>query len=697
MEYKFSSKKDKDACMEYCKQLIKRRNASPTLEFATSSMLVETNSPPHELKQFWDNFLEVIANTYKNKEVDDLKPDYPWGCWQITSEDAVENAPTLWVGQVNRHDEGAYQVHNYQRPLRLSKNQNPEDPGGSGHNYSGAQGEDRDSIIEWDLLIAKQEGRDVLVGAVNVGEIDAVCMVPHLPNFADSNQGSILLADWSMDPNAGLSQWQRRPDPIRVKSITNFIESSNDNLIINSIMLYIPENAPGVKIIKNGNFAKIIIDSKKFLAPNGELLTDVTITKNEGEVIYTDHRPLWIVDGQHRTRGMAMSPRGSGLDVPVVVTHGGGEDIIRLDEVAKVFTEINTLANPLDSFQQHYLSHKFSIVASDKDKTYGEPSRAYDESDKKNRLANIRMYKLASLLTKDEDGPFYNGVQLVKGQGAAMMTRIKIQEFVKQMRPLFVDGIYSDERLSIDEIHNDFSNYLAAWENTANYHQWPHMPNKKRWEPNRSNASELEQSQPIVWIIFKTFEFIREYAIHRNMDVSEETYTKILAPIRGIDWYSKELTKAFEQQYRPASIYMSVWIKQAILNGIIRSPEEVHSIESGEVHHGVALYAEPSAPTVTVNHGAISTTIMLTWEHGNVYREPDDCYLFINNKKENVADSEWEFSTPKGNDELPSIARYSITISNEIFEETGWELHVETRCMKKTGKISITPDTLPEW
>ena len=695
MEYKFTSKKDKDACVRYCLDKIRQRRATQTLEFVASSLVIETNSPQGELKQFWDSFLEVIASTYQSKEIDELRPDYPWGCWQITMEDAIDNAPTLWEGQVSRQDGGAYQVHNYLRPLkRTSGNQppNPEEP-----ENSVPGGFDDDSIISWELMIAKQQGRDVLVGAVNVAEIDAVCMVPHLPNFADSNQGSILLADWSMNPDRGLSEWQRRPDPVRIKSITNFMESSEDNLIINSIMLYIPRDAPGVTITKEGKFAKIVINSNEFLAPNGDLLTDVTITKNDEQTTYHDHRPIWIVDGQHRTRGMALSHRGASLDVPVVVTHGGGEDIIRLDEVAKVFTEINTLAEPLDSFQQHYLSHKFSIVASAKDKTYGDPLKAYDESDRKNRLANIRMYRLASMLTMNEGGPFFNGVQLVKGQGAAILTRIRLQEFVKQMRPMFVDGIYSGENLSIDQIHEDFSNYLAAWENTANHHQWPNMPNRKRWEPNRGNASELEQSQPIVWIIFKTFEFIREVAVSRNMDLCEETYTEILAPIRGIDWYSKELQSAFAQQYRPASIYLSIWIKQAILHQLVREPNEVQSFDSNEVHHGSALYAGPSAPVITVNRGALSTTIMLTWEHGNVYKEPEECYIISGNQKSNVDDVEWEFNVPTGDNEEPNTARYSITVSNEFLEQDGWELYVITRCMKKTGEVKITPESLPEW
>lgn len=682
---RFSSSQDMEDCKNYCDRTFVEKKAQATIEYLSLKINLEPNSTPEQCLEFWDSFLTVIANSYQSKTIEDLRPDYPWGCWQLTDTEEKLHLPTLWNGSVSRHDDGAYQIHTYDLPLT------PSDPPESnlGDNF------DEDGKIVWELLIAKQQGRDVLVGAVTVGEMDAVCKVPHLPNFAYSNQGSMSLAHWSMNPKKGLSKWQRRPDPKRIKSISNFMDSSDDNLIINSIMLYIPKKAKGVEIQKHGRFAKIIIDPKKFLAPKQNKLTDVTIKKDEDDQItYTDHRPIWIVDGQHRTRGMALSHRGARLDVPVIVTHGGGEDTIELEEVAKIFTEINTLANPLDNKQQHYLSHKFSIVSSDKDKTYGPPSKGLNDKDTQNRLANIRMYKLASMLTMEKGGPFENGVQLVKGQGSAMMARITIEEFTKQMRPLFINGIYSDPNLTIDEIYDDFSAYLSAWSNTANHHKWKYQPNKKRWAPNRSNSSELESSQAIVWIIFKPFTFIRNVALTRGMPLNEDTYTKILAPIRGIDWYSRELTARFYKQYRPASEYMSIWIKQAIINEMIRTPEEVKSTEEIDVDHGTALYAKPSSPEITYNHGALSTSIILTWMHGNVYKKPDECHLITETIRTQIDDVEWDFKVPDGLSDETGIAVYTINVDNDLMEENNWKIIVNTQCIKSTREIEITSETL---
>ena len=112
---------------------------------------------------------------------------------------------------------------------------------------------------------------------------------------------------------------------------------------------------------------------------------------------YIDHRPVWIVDGQHRTRGMVLNHRGAEMDVPVIILHGyeGGVD---LTAVAKIFTEINTLAEPLEYMQEHYLAHKFSIPSGDPLTTYGVPEEGLDEQDVVNRRANRMAYKLACML-----------------------------------------------------------------------------------------------------------------------------------------------------------------------------------------------------------------------------------------------------------------------------------------------------------
>lgn len=696
--FEFTSSKDKGRCFAYVQTTIAKKAKDFPMDLMSSLLTIDHTSGEQELAEFWDLFITSIFRKQKRDDKETIKKHYPWGVWRIESTDAIDDAPTLWKGSVSREDDGAYQIHEYDFPLMKVVPAPEIPPSGGGFNLP-TEGEEPDPNPEivWELMIANQQGMDVMVGSINVGEIDAVCAVPHLPNFASQNQGSTLLAKWSLNPDLGLKHWQRRPNPIRIQAITNFMNASKSNLIINSIMLYIPEDAKGVEIEKIGNTAKITIRPREFLAAKGNCLTDVTVERDsEGNGTYTDHRPIWIVDGQHRTRGMALSPRGADLDVPIILTHGIGDNSVDLDSVAKVFTEINTLAKPLDEYQQHYLSHKFSIVAAEKDKTYGRPKDAIDPKDKKNRRVNIMMYKLASMLTDADGGPFENGVQLVDNRGSAMMSRIKLPEFLKQLRSFFTVGVYSDDSLTIEEIYEDFSNYLKAWENTANHETFANRPKTPRWKPNKgSNTSELEKSQPIVHIIFLMLPFFKKLLEEKGLEGSEKNYTDLLSPITGVDWLCPQLEKRFTKQYREASKYMAIWIKQAILNGEYRTYGEVASDDVDNVHHGMALYANPSDPVIEVIKGAVGLSFNLTWAHGNVYRKPMEAWVIHKGHRiELDSEPDWYFSPPGEESNEPSIAEYSFTVPYLEGDEDDldWTVNVRIRNIWTDRVLQIKPE-----
>ena len=661
---RFFSDEDKEESWKFVSTEITARNNTISIELILAwqelAGLEYNGATDAQINTYWSSFQEcMVGQRGELGTIDRVKGVYPWGVWRIASTDAIPDAPTVWEGTVRREDEGSYQIHTYNTPLTPKNND------------AIAAGDVPE--LTWHLKIAEQSGREVYIGAVNVGEIDAVSMVPHLPHFAVSNQGSMALAHWSLNPGQGLTQWQRRPDVNRIQSITNFMNASDSNLIINSVMLFIPENADGISIEKNGDDATIRINPMQFLRPVGSGLTDVTMTEDEsGEKTFEDHRPVWIVDGQHRTRGMALSNRGANISIPVVMTHDGGEGAVTLDEVAKVFTEINTLAKPLDEFQQHYLSHKFSITSADTKKTYGDPLQAYNDDDAANRRTNINLYKLASYLTAEEHGAFENGVQLVKGVGSAMLSRMKLAEFLKQIRPWFTKGIYKDSALSIEEIAEDVAAYLKAWMNTANSHEHEYMPNTIRWKPNRRQVSEIEHSQPLVEIVFKNFSFIRQVCIKRNYPLDYDGYMKALEPISGLDWHHPKLAPRFAGQYRPASKWMSTWVRQSILHGIVRTPDEIHSTVRSDVDHGAALFADPSEPVLQKTDGAVSNTYTLKWEHGNVFTRPTEVYVQTAvGDRIDIEEYNWSFTQPNanGNELETSIATCSVTVEEEDYDE----------------------------
>ena len=549
--------------------------------------------------------------------------------------------------------------------------------------------------IRWDLHIAHQDDKELFVGVAPIIEIDSVCSVPHLPDQASSSEASILLARWALDDNEGLKEWQRRPDVLRILAIKNFMDANEENMILNSIMLYIPENAKGVTIERDNGDATIIIDLKKFLQPRGNNLVDVEVTEDDEGKIFQDHRPVWIVDGQHRTRGMALSPRGANTKVPVIVLHAEPEGGVDLSTIAKIFTEINTLAEPLDPFQQSYLSYKFNITSGEKKQNYGVIDEAVDDQDREYRRANRLMYELAARLDSTDDGPFEAGVQLAEGRGPAQMARIKLKLWLQHTRSWYIgNGVYSDQNITIDEIYDEVNSYFQAWSDTVNHDDYTHMNGVDRWRANfGGNQSHLEQSDQLVRVcMVMLFPWAREIATLRGLDIDVDGFSELLEPIRGIDWWDDKLEQYFRKGGEPTAKWLRIWLQQAILHQEVRTVDEVDSGDRDLVHHGRALYAQPSEPELEVDRGAIDTIIELIWQHGNVFTTPTTKLINIDNE-EIMLDDEWSFES---NDPLiPNVGILIITMPNSEVDADGWKLQVQAaNCSPAGYTFEYTPDDI---
>ena len=541
--------------------------------------------------------------------------------------------------------------------------------------------------ISWDLHIAHQDDKELLVGVAPVIEIDSVCSVPHFPDQVEENQASVLLAGWALDDNAGLDEWQRRPDVRRIQAIQNFMDANDENMILNSIMLYIPENAKGVTIERierdNGEpmDAKVKIDLKGFLQSRGNKLVDVVVSEdNDGKKIFEDHRPIWIVDGQHRTRGMALSPRGAHMKIPILVLHGEPEGGVDLSTIAKIFTEINTLAEPLDYEQQNYLSYKFNITSGEKTQNYGVIDEGVDEQDRESRRANRLMYELAARLNSTEDGAFEAGVQLAKGNGPAQMARIKLNLWLQHTRSWYIgNGVYADPNITIDQIYEEVNSYFQAWSDTVNHADYTYMSGVDRWRPNfGGNQSSLEKSGQLVRIcMVMLFPWAHNIATLRGLNIDVDGFSELLKPIRGIDWWKDKCSQYFTPGGDPNPKWLRVWMKQAILHQEVRTVDEVDSDDSNEVHHGRALYAKPSEPEFNVDRGALDTTIELTWQHGNVFWEPNSNLITTDEEGieiEGKISEEWSFES---DDPLhPKVGKLSITMTNIDIDDREWKLRV---------------------
>ena len=252
MPYTFRSEADKNNCRNYVIQIFNDKGVPLDLDFVPMWMAMNLDSPEHENRAVWEGFIQRLVGPRTSEAV--VRARYPWGIWRGDQEGLIEGAPALWSGEVSEKTV-VCSYHRYPMDERVSEMVDQ---------------------ITWNLSIAEQMGHEVFVGVANVAEIDEVSSVPSLPNEVYGRDGSILLAEWSLDPNMGLYEWQRRPDFSRIQSICNFMDSDTENLILNSIMLYIPDKATGVEIVRDQDRVSVNINPLEFLVPYGEnMLTDV--------------------------------------------------------------------------------------------------------------------------------------------------------------------------------------------------------------------------------------------------------------------------------------------------------------------------------------------------------------------------------------------------------------------------------------
>ena len=191
--------------------------------------------------------------------------------------------------------------------------------------------------MDWDLRLVEQHGQVAFIGSAPICEIDAVSSVPWLDPSMESHD----FGRRTLDPTEMKNEWQRVVDVGRIGDIKGFANDKSNSLF-NPIILYADTSHESVFLNRRGRKANLQINFD-FLRRRGfGGFTDYIVSPSE-----KDLRPLWIIDGQHRTRGFAISENGYDAYVPVVIIPGDGTDEMHA-KVAKIFTEINTESVPVE-------------------------------------------------------------------------------------------------------------------------------------------------------------------------------------------------------------------------------------------------------------------------------------------------------------------------------------------------------------
>lgn len=522
-----------------------RNRARPYLRLSDAGPPVAAHIPEPEACDRWHDLKEAMSGGTGRPTFDEIDAKYYWGVWrELDDEDPIFGVGLTANTETFLSTRLASTRHKYPNGLP--------------------------NIQPWRLNEAIQGNYKFYVGAAKAKEIDAVSMVPAIEPMDNAQDG----ARWILNADTLTETWQRKLDDTRVRSIANFAQTSENNSIVNSIILFIPPGARGVNLDELSN--ELSFDFEEFLTKidrqDRDEYRDYTL-----EVEGTpdkDHRPIWLLDGQHRTRGLAISERGSDLMLPIIILQGGdGPHDFSLADAAKLFTEINTLNKTLNKEMQYMLGQRFSINGSNSDNDWGDfADDTIHASIRSRRRANHLGYTIALRLCQENNGPLSGAIQFFGGRASSMI-RYMISVWMKEVRKWFKNGIYRLENgISDDDSFNEIRNYYFALESTFNYNTnhggWTYAPNTLRWVPTRGHNTSLIEKKIQCKNLMQLLPHVIEKALEENPErarpIPINEFEAILLPLRNIDWLNRLLQKIYTgggEQRRSATLS---WLIDAV-------------------------------------------------------------------------------------------------------------------------------------
>lgn len=218
----------------------------------------------------------------------------------------------------------------------------------------------------------------VHIGFMKPVDIKAVADIPY---FLPTTSNADIATNLTTTP---VKEWQRFPCPIRIAHIKQIFASAAD-IMPNAVLLC--EN-----IHANPSRRVCVRSANVVSAPT---LHEVTIPT----VAASPNKPLWIIDGQHRVEGLAAAE----LDQPIpVVLLLNDQESYTGDQVAKLFAQVTTGAEPLDPLHNEWMSYAFDLGK------YADPS---DGPTQKLAMEAVIALCRTNTLSGGVANPFYSQVQ----------------------------------------------------------------------------------------------------------------------------------------------------------------------------------------------------------------------------------------------------------------------------------------------
>jgi hypothetical protein len=416
----------------------------------------------------------------------------------------------------------------------------------------------------------EQEGFVHYIGTLQLGVADSLCRVPSLPLNTTSTDIALRTLARRIDNYQRVLQYGERLD-----GVNNFLSTGPS--VVTPLILHIPADVdPEVaRIDTSGGDARLIIDLQKvdYIAQHGW-----DVDEDQG----VDHRPIDLVDGQHRTRGTGLSGEAMATEIPFILLSGDVDD----QRAGKFFAEINVQSEPLPELHKLHLRYVMALPSHKPTQDFGIPSDAYLNGESRtktdgDRYANRTAYEIAARLHTEEISPLKGLIKFIESEEVpGISPPIDSKKWVGIVRT-WVAGLFNPRKLRSNSkglLYEHVLAYFTALRDIARTdpHTGEPYANLSMRDPwgfvdqegkGRDPASSLFK-KAVFQVLMELFpqaysvglqgDFVREPSL-------KERYTKVLEPLIPLDFCDTKNWKEFEIEAGKKYLYQ--WLAWAILAG----------------------------------------------------------------------------------------------------------------------------------
>ena len=174
-----------------------------------------------------------------------------------------------------------------------------------------------------------------LLGALDPKILDSIAIAP---SFEDDTEHKKLAAE-VLDPPA--EHWQRPVIQKKIDAIASNFDRSMEIMPNPVLLAAIPKKKIHIEkqVLANGS-------------ETGLWVVEIPPTSEQA-------KSLWIIDGQHRVKGLAKTKTTQSL-LPFVLLYSE-DDVYRPETLAKIFAQVTTEATPLDPVHKAWMQFAFNL------------------------------------------------------------------------------------------------------------------------------------------------------------------------------------------------------------------------------------------------------------------------------------------------------------------------------------------------